>query len=99
MEKLEQLINATVEEAKKCMTEGKFEVKKDYDKCYSFSTEDVTIRECYGNKLIITFCKIVDCNEEVERFISTTKKDRLEKKLNDLKCEVTEVEKQLEELD
>lgn len=99
MGKLEQLLNATVEEAKKCMTEGKFEVRKDYDNNYSFRTEDITIGEYHDNRLIITICKIADSNEEVERFISTTKKDRLEKKLNDLKREVTEVEKQLEELD
>jgi hypothetical protein len=98
MEKLNQLIDATIAEAIKCMNEGKFEPKADSAGDF-FTKDNVTIRQFYGgDQASVVFYKLVDIDEATVKFMESTKKERLQQQLEELKDKQTKVEQQLAEL-
>jgi hypothetical protein len=98
MEKLNQLIDATIAEAIKCMNEGKFEPKTDSAGDF-FTKDNVTIRQFYGgDQASVVFYKLVDIDEATVKFMESTKKERLQQQLEELKDKQTKVEQQLAEL-
>lgn len=98
MEKLNQLIDAAIAEAIKCMNEGKFEPKADSAGEF-FTKDNVTIRQFYGgDQASVVFYKLVDIDEATVKFMESTKKERLQQQLEELKDKQTKVEQQLAEL-
>jgi hypothetical protein len=98
MEKLNQLIDAAIAEAIKCMNEGKFEPKADSAGEF-FAIDNVTIRQFYGgDQASVVFYKLVDIDEATVKFMESTKKERLQQQLEELKEKQTKVEQQLAEL-
>jgi hypothetical protein len=98
MEKLNQLIDAAIAEAIKCMNEGKFEPKADSAGDF-FTKDNVTIRQFYGgDQASVVFYKLVDIDEATVKFMESTKKERLQQQLEELKEKQTKVEQQLAEL-
>lgn len=97
MEKLNQLIDAAIAEAIKCMNEGKFEPKTDSVGEF-FTRDNVTIRQFYGDQASVVFYKLVDIDEATVKFMESTKKERLQQQLEELKEKQTKVEQQLAEL-
>ena len=80
------------------MNEGKFEPKA--DSAGEFFTRDynVTIRQFDGNQASVVFYRLVDIDEATVKFMESTKKERLQQQLEELKEKQTKVEQQLAEL-
>jgi hypothetical protein len=94
--KLDQLVDATIAEAVKCIAEGVFDVG--YDSLgEKFAKDDVIIR-VVGNDVIVSITTVVKCDNKTMDYINSCKKAGLEKKLEELKEQQTKLEQQLSDL-